>query len=221
MGKTYVDAVAATTKSLPANIEFRKKTVANEQGLRERNLRLTHHEIDQAAMAAAKTSLTQDRSTIGRIVAEDPHFLHMQFEGAGYATTIFNELVHGIAREIVQDINASVEKAYHGQFDGLGVTEIVRELRNSLSMPRDTVATGGPADTAEFEKALDAFEAEPSYDTTLGIMATVDGVVKGLKREGKAEASRRVLEAGYYVIGNSRTDRFIPAPKPARRRRAG
>jgi len=220
MGKTYEQAVAAATKSLPAHIEFRRKTIANQTGLRERTLRLLWNDMDQAAMAAARVALTQDPSTIDRIIHEDKHFLHMHVEGGGHSK-IFDLLVDGIARQIVDDIAPSVSRAYDAQFEGLGATEIVQHLKQALTLPRNAVGSGEPADTAEFEKALAAFESDPCYETTLGIMATVDGVSSGLEREGRLEAGRRVLEAGYYIIENGRTDRFAPAPKPARRRRAG
>jgi len=220
MGKTYEQAVAATTKSLPAHVEFRKKAIANRTGLRERTLRLLWNDMDLAAMAAARAALTHDSSTIDRIIHEDKHFLHMHVQGVGHSK-IFDLLVDGIARQIVDDIAPTLSKAYDAQFEGLGVTEIVRHLRHALTLPRDAVGSGNPADTAAFEKALAEFEADPCYETTLRIMATVDGVSSELEREGRLEAGRRVLEAGYYIIENGRTDRFAPAPKPARRRRAG
>jgi len=220
MGKTYEHAVAAATRFLPAHIEFRRKTIANQTGLRERTLRLLWNDMDLAAIAAARAALTQDRSTIDRIIHEDPHFLHMHVEGVGHSK-IFDLLVDGIARQIVDDIAPTVSKAYDRQFEGLGATEVVQHLRHALTLPKDAVGTGNTVDTSKFEKALADFEADPCYETTLGIMATVDGVSSGLERDGRREAGRRVLEAGYYIIENGRTDRFAPAPKPARRRRTG
>lgn len=214
MGKAYDEAKAATIKSLPAYIEYKVKTVANEKGIREKGMRLIRHEVDQAVMAAAKNALTHDRTMIGRIIAEDPGFLHMSLEGIRYST-IWDELVDGIARQITKDIEPKVRKAHELQYKDLGIEGFINECNLAVASAREI---GLPTD--EFERAVSELAEDPCHDTILRFGSTVDRVITGLDDCRRREESRRLLESSYFVLENSRTDRFTSreAPSPSRGR---
>jgi len=220
MGKTYDQAVAATTKSLPAYIDFKKKTLSNEKGYRERNLRLTRHEIDQAVMAAARNALTQDRNTISRLIAEEPGFLSMDLENIQYST-IWDELVYGISKSIVSDIEPKVRKAYEDQFRKLDIDGFVEECNEAVAAVRELDGMGLGFDTSAFEKAVADLAEDPCYGTIITFGGEIHTVINGLDRGGRRESSRRLMESGYFVLDNSTTDRFTrepPAPARARGR---
>lgn len=205
MTKRYDAVLDKVRKSLPAHIEFARKTVADKLGVRERTLRLTDHELSIAVDKASRASL---RGEVEGLIAENPGFLFADIEGVRHST-IYDELVGVISRRLVDDLRPEVDRIQGAQYADLDHEALLRTCNSALAELSVAPSEDGYRIRDRFRDALNDF-SEPSRYGLLNFGAALDDAAGQLRIAGKPEMARRLFEEGYFALAHE--ERFVEAP---------
>jgi len=204
---SFDQLIAAAKRNLSEHVAFRRKVIANELNLRDKDVRLTYAEMWRAGQSAARAEVPWAEDKLMRLLVNNQDVLSYVVRERG-SLSVKSTIHHAFIELATLKMRPDVVKLHEDQFDGFGCDDLLKRARSVLDVLHQTGFQNRSDAYAEtYEDALILFETKGDEGALRQLAQLSIAYIDRLKYVRKPELARRVEEEMDFVLG--KTERFL------------